>query len=217
MILYRYRNSLCLYFSLEVTMKVHEKLQQIQTELKAPKGQFNKFGNYAYRSCEDILEALKPLLAKHQATVTISDEMVEVGGRVYVKATATFTDSESGEFVQTTGYAREAMDKKGMDDSQITGSTSSYARKYTLNGMFCIDDTKDADATNTHGKGDTTKKPQSTGTKSPQMASTDAVVFPSGKYAGQEVAKCSDKNYLKWVVENSTFNSTIKNAAKAAL
>lgn len=198
-------------------MKVHEKLQQIQTELKAPKGQFNKFGNYAYRSCEDILEALKPLLAKHKSTVTISDEMVEVGGRVYVKATATFTDSETGESVQTTGYAREAMDKKGMDDSQITGSTSSYARKYTLNGMFCIDDTKDADATNTHGKGDTPKKPQSTGTNQAQMASSGAVTFPSGKYAGQEVAKCSDKNYLKWVVENSTFNSTIKNAAKAAL
>lgn len=198
-------------------MKVHEKLQQIQTELKAPKGQFNKFGNYAYRSCEDILEALKPLLAKYKSTVTISDEMVEVGGRVYVKATATFTDAESGESVQTTGYAREAMDKKGMDDSQITGSTSSYARKYTLNGMFCIDDTKDADATNTHGKVDTPKKPQSTGTNQAQMASSDAVVFPSGKYAGQEVAKCSDKNYLKWVVENSTFQTPIKNAAKAAL
>lgn len=198
-------------------MKVHEKLQQIQTELKAPKGQFNKFGNYAYRSCEDILEALKPLLAKHKSTVTISDEMVEVGGRVYVKATATFTDAESGESVQTTGYAREAIDKKGMDDSQITGSTSSYARKYTLNGMFCIDDTKDADATNTHDKGDTPKKPQSTGTNQAKNGSTGVVTFPSGKYAGQEVAKCSDKNYLKWVVENSTFNATIKNAAKAAL
>lgn len=198
-------------------MKVHEKLQQIQTELKAPKGQFNEFGNYAYRSCEDILEALKPLLAKHQATVTLSDEMVEVGGRVYVKATATFTDAESGESIQTTGYAREAMDKKGQDDSQITGSTSSYARKYTLNGMFCIDDTKDADATNTHGKTDSPKKPQSTGTNQAQMANTGAVTFPSGKYAGREVAKCADKNYLKWVVENSTFNATIKNAAKAAL
>ena len=198
-------------------MKVHEKLQQIQTELKAPKGQFNKFGNYAYRSCEDILEALKPLLAKHQATVTLSDEMVEVGGRVYVKATATFTDAESGESVQTTGYAREAIDKKGQDDSQITGSTSSYARKYTLNGMFCIDDTKDADATNTHGKVDTPKKPQSTGTNQAQMAHTGAVVFPSGQYAGQEVAKCTDKNYLKWVAENSKFNSSIKASAKAAL
>ena len=198
-------------------MKVHEKLQQIQTELKAPKGQFNKFGNYAYRSCEDILEALKPLLAKHKSTVTLSDEMVEVGGRVYVKATATFTDSESGESVQTTGYAREAIDKKGQDDSQITGSTSSYARKYTLNGMFCIDDTKDADATNTHGKVDTPKKPQSTGTKSSQMANTNSVMFPSGKYSGQEVTKCSDKNYLKWVVENSTFNASIKQAAKLVL
>lgn len=198
-------------------MKVHEKLQQIQTELKAPKGQYNKFGDYNYRSCEDILEALKPLLAKHKATVTIADEMVEVGGRIYVKAIVTFTDAETGEFVQTTGFAREADEQRGMQPSQLTGSTSSYARKYTLNGMFCIDDTKDADATNTHGKGDTPKKPQSTWTNQAQMTNTGAAVFPSGKYANQEVAKCTDKNYLKWVVENSTFPAPIKNAAKAAL
>lgn len=118
-------------------------LQQIQTELKAPKGQFNKFGGYKYRSCEDILEALKPVLAKYHAAVLLSDEVVEVGGRVYVKATATLkTESES---VQVTAFAREAESRKGMDDSQITGSASSYARKYALNGLFGIDDTKDAD------------------------------------------------------------------------
>lgn len=123
-------------------------LNKIQKELKAPKGQFNSFGKYSYRNCEDILEALKPLLG--DATVTLSDEMVEVGGRVYVKATATFSlDKES---VSVTAFAREASEQKGMNDSQITGSTSSYARKYALNGLFCIDDTKDADSTNTHGK-----------------------------------------------------------------
>jgi len=124
------------------------KLSQVQKTLKAPKSQFNAFAKYKYRSCEDILEALKPIL--EDATVTLSDEMVEVGGRVYVKATATFSlDKES---VSVTAFAREAQDQKGMNDSQITGSTSSYARKYALNGLFCIDDTKDADSTNTHGK-----------------------------------------------------------------
>lgn len=119
------------------------KLLKIQTELKAPKGQFNKFGNYKYRSCEDILEALKPLLAKEGCTLTLSDEIVEIGGRVYVKATATLTDGTATERV--TAYAREEESKKGMDASQVTGAASSYARKYALNGLFCIDDTKDAD------------------------------------------------------------------------
>ena len=119
------------------------KLLKFQTELKAPKGQFNKFGNYKYRSCEDILEALKPLLAKEGCTLTLSDEIVEIGGRVYVKATATLTDGTATERV--TAYAREEESKKGMDASQVTGAASSYARKYALNGLFCIDDTKDAD------------------------------------------------------------------------
>ena len=120
-----------------------DKLLKIQTDLKAPKGQFNKFGNYKYRSCEDILEALKPLLARECCTLTLSDEMVEIGGRVYVKATATLTDGTATERV--TAYAREEESKKGMDASQVTGAASSYARKYALNGLFCIDDTKDAD------------------------------------------------------------------------
>ena len=127
-----------------------EKLIKIQSELKAPKNQFNKFGGYNYRSQEDILEALKPLLKKHECLLTVTDEMEAVEGRVYVKATATITDGEKG--VQVTAYAREASTKKGMDEAQITGSASSYARKYALNGLFLIDDTKDADATNDHGK-----------------------------------------------------------------
>lgn len=123
------------------------KLSEIQQKLKAPKGQENKFGGYKYRSCEDILEAVKPLLG--DATLTLTDDIVEIGGRIYVKATATFTGEDTH---TTTAFAREAETKRGMDESQITGSASSYARKYALNGLFCIDDTKDADATNDHGK-----------------------------------------------------------------
>ena len=135
-------------------MNIHQKLQGIQTELKAPKGQTNKFGGYRYRSCEDILTALKPLLAQYTCTLAISDDIVEVGGRVYVMATATLasTSCEGDDAVSTSGFAREAETKKGMDDAQITGSASSYARKYALNGLFAIDDTKDPDATNDHGK-----------------------------------------------------------------
>ncbi len=128
-------------------------MQSIQSELKAPKGQTNKFGGYSYRSAEDILEAVKPLLNKYNCFLTVSDEIVEVGGRVYVKATATVHESHSDPIAVTTAFAREAEVKKGMDDAQITGSASSYARKYALNGLFAIDDTKDPDATNKHGKG----------------------------------------------------------------
>ena len=127
-------------------------MQSIQSELKAPKGQTNKFGGYSYRSAEDILEAVKPLLNKYNCFLTVSDEIVEVGGRVYVKATATVHESHSDPIASTTAFAREAETKKGMDEAQITGSASSYARKYALNGLFAIDDTKDPDATNTHGK-----------------------------------------------------------------
>ena len=128
-------------------------LLNIQAELKAPKNQTNKFGGYSYRSAEGIQEAAKPLLKKYKAVLTISDEIEEVGGRVYVKAIASLWDAESGEAIAgTQAYAREAENKKGMDDAQITGSASSYARKYALNGLFAIDDTKDPDATNDHGK-----------------------------------------------------------------
>lgn len=126
------------------------KLSIIQSEIKAPKGQMNKFGNYKYRSCEDIVEAAKPILAKHGFSLTLSDEIIMVGNRVYVKATATINDGQ--EYHTTTAFAREEESKKGMDGAQITGAASSYARKYALNGLFAIDDTKDSDATNTHDK-----------------------------------------------------------------
>ena len=135
----------------EDTTTLVERLQAVQAELKAPKGQTNAFGKYKYRSAEDILEALKPLLNKQKLALIITDEMVEVGGRVYVKASAAVIDS-MGAQLSVNAYAREAEDKKGMDVAQISGSASSYARKYALNGLFAIDDTKDADATNTHGK-----------------------------------------------------------------
>ena len=117
-------------------------LHDIQANLKAPKGQFNKFGGYKYRNCEDILSAVKPLL--DGATLVISDEIVMIGDRVYVKATATLSDGKVS--VSTTAFAREPLAKKGMDESQVTGAASSYARKYALNGLFAIDDTKDADS-----------------------------------------------------------------------
>jgi len=124
-------------------MKLHEKLLAIQTKLKAPKGQYNSFGKYSYRSAEDILEAVKPLNAEQGVLLTITDEIKEVGGRIYVVATATVSDGT--DTLQVSAFAREPENKKGMDESQITGATSSYARKYALNGLYAIDDNKDAD------------------------------------------------------------------------
>ena len=121
-----------------------KELIEIQKELKAPKGQYNSFGKYKYRSAEDILESVKPLCAKYGCELTLSDEMVYIGDRYYIKATAKI-EHEGSSSVSVSAYAREAETKKGMDESQITGTASSYARKYALNGLFCIDDTKDAD------------------------------------------------------------------------
>ena len=127
------------------------KLVNIQAELKAPKNQVNSFGKYKYRSAEDIIEAVKPILFKHQTALLISDEIVQVADRVYVKATAMLIDETNEELpIKVYGWAREEEVKKGMDAAQITGSASSYARKYALNGLFAIDDTKDADSTNEH-------------------------------------------------------------------
>lgn len=134
-----------------MSTNIYKKLSIVQSKLNAPKNQRNTFGGYNYRSAEDILEAVKPLLSEVEATIVISDEIVQIANRIYVKATAVFTDESQATF-QTTAFAREEETKKGMDASQITGSASSYARKYALNGLLLIDDNKDADATNTHGK-----------------------------------------------------------------
>jgi len=123
-------------------------LAEIQAEVKAPKGQFNSFGKYKYRSAEDIVEAVKPVINKYGYYLVLTDEVVEIGGRIYVKATATLSNGKL--HYATQAFAREEETKKGMDGSQVTGASSSYARKYALNGLFAIDDTKDADATNEH-------------------------------------------------------------------
>lgn len=131
---------------------IYQRLSEVQRELKAPKGQYNSFGKYSYRSAEDILEAVKPLLGKHDLVLVVTDELVNIGDRYYVKATAVVHDSKSDteQSVYADGYAREDETKKGMDGSQITGAASSYARKYALNGLFNIDDTKDADTDEHH-------------------------------------------------------------------
>jgi hypothetical protein len=125
-----------------------EKLTKIQNELKAPKGQYNSFGKYKYRSCEDIQEAVKPLLKKYNVSLTLSDDLQVIGERYYIKVTAVLICNETKESVSVTSFAREEENKKGMDGSQVTGASSSYARKYALNGLFLIDDTKDSDSTN---------------------------------------------------------------------
>ena len=130
-------------------MNVYKKLANVQAALKAPKGQYNSFGKYKYRSCEDIVESVKPLLKQNELLLTMTDEIRHIEGRFYVAATATIIDTTDGSSVMATAYAREEETKKGMDGSQVTGASSSYARKYALNGLFAIDDNKDSDATNT--------------------------------------------------------------------
>lgn len=129
-------------------MNIYEKLLKVQVELKAPKNQYNSFGKYNYRSCEDIQEGVKPLLKEVNAVLVVGDEIIQIGDRYYIKATASLIDCESDLRILNTAFAREEADKKGMDSSQVTGATSSYARKYALNGLFCIDDVKDADTQN---------------------------------------------------------------------
>ena len=126
-------------------MTIRSKLMAIQTKLNAPKNRRNSFGNYSYRSCEDILEAVKPLLAENDCSLTLRDDVIQIGDRYYLKAVATLMDNETEECVNSFAMAREADSKKGMDEAQVTGACSSYARKYALNGLFCIDDNKDFD------------------------------------------------------------------------
>ena len=139
----------------ETKLNVWQKLSKVQVELKAPKNQYNSFGKYKYRSCEDICEGLKPLLDKYGFAVIFDDTSKVEGDRHYIVSTAIFIDSETGNTVKAKGQAREDESKKGMDGAQLTGSTTSYARKYALNALFLIDDTKDSDATNDHGKATT--------------------------------------------------------------
>ena len=165
-----------------------KELIAIQSELKAPKSQFNKFGGYKYRKAEDILEAVKPLLNKQKCTLTITDDIVMVGNRIYVKATATIKN-EKGECETTTGWAREEETKKGMDGSQITGASSSYARKYALNGLFAIDDNADSDTTN-DGQHQEAQQPAT-----PQYHTNDL------NEGLEYLSRCVTKDNLIWVVQ----------------
>lgn len=179
-------------------MEFKEKIVKLQNELKAPKSQFNKFGNYKYRSCEDILEAVKPLLEKYKLVLNIKDELNLVGERYYIKAIARIEDCESDLMIENTAYAREEEQKKGMDGSQITGTASSYARKYCLNGLFLIDDTKDADTDEYHKEINKTKE------------------IPKDKvdnYYKQELIKfCKEKNIdLKEIAKEFKLNSKTAN------
>ena len=181
---------------------INEVLTEIQNELKVPKNQRNNFGNYNYRSCEDILESVKPIVKKHEATLILSDEIVEVGSRVYVKAKAIiFYKSEN---ILCFGYAREEETKKGMDGSQITGSASSYARKYALNGLFLIDDTKDSDHTNEHGKQAPTPKAKESLT--PDRFDTAIKLVEDGKLSKEDLVKKLDEFQL-----TTTQKITLKN------
>lgn len=177
-----------------------KELITIQSELKAPKSQFNKFGGYKYRKAEDILEAVKPLLAKQKCTLTITDDIVMIGNRIYVKATATIKN-EKGECETTNGWAREEETKKGMDGSQITGASSSYARKYALNGLFAIDDNADSDTTN---DGQHQEAQQQTQTQQP---TTQHTAFP--QYHPNDLneglgylSRCVSKDNLLWVIQH---------------
>jgi hypothetical protein len=185
---------------------------KIQEELKAPKNQRNNFGGYNYRSAEDIIEAVKPIAHKYGYYLIISDEIVEVGGRIYVKATARLQPNEAGNIYSATGWAREEETKKGMDGAQITGAASSYARKYALNGLLAIDDTKDADATNTHGKEEVTN------VVVPQTAPAVRVYPAKSNDAKPEEEKAwLNKNNPKWsliVQQFKTGENNINNLRK---
>ena len=184
--------------------KLIKELIQIQGELKAPKNQYNNFGKYKYRNQEDILEAVKPLLKKHNSMLTIEDEIVEVGGRVYVKAIVEFINSEDVSKT-VTAFAREAENRKGMDDSQITGTASSYARKYALNGLFLIDDTKDVDTNESKSESDKNfDKLQATFNKNKK------IIF-------NEVESCKDKKELEFLWKKKYSNYQEIKAFKDAI
>lgn len=167
-----------------------KRVSMVQCKLKAPKGQTNNFGKYNYRSCEDILEAVKPLLSECGLVLTVGDEMVQIGDRFYIKATASLFDTEGDGNIQNVAYAREPAEKKGMDASQVTGATSSYARKYALNGLLCIDDTKDADTPEYGRQGEPVKKedapPPPPPSEDPPIRCTDCgeVIRPAKKQDG---------------------------------
>lgn len=193
-------------------MGLYEKLLKIQTELKAPKNLKNNFGGYSYRSAEGILESVKPLNSKYGVCLTIDDEIVLIGDRYYVKSTAKAIDIESGEMVQAVAYAREELNKKGMDSSQLTGSTSSYARKYALNGLYAIDDNKDADFLNNGSE--EKKSPQKK-----ESNGTDYLITDKQKrYLFSVASKCGfNEQQIKMVIKSSYGLDSIKELTKSKM
>lgn len=185
-----------------------KELIAIQSELKAPKSQFNKFGGYKYRKAEDILEAVKPLLAKQKCTLIITDDVVLIGNRIYVKATATIKN-EKGEYETTNGWAREEETKKGMDGSQITGASSSYARKYALNGLFAIDDNADSDTTNDGQHQEAQQQTQTNQSAAQQPASPQYHPNDLNEGLGY-LRRCVSKDNLVWVIQ--TYQPLCSNA-----
>lgn len=189
-------------------VKIYEKLLQIQTKLKAPKSLYNKFGNFYYRNCEDILEALKPLLKETKTVLLMRDEVVRIDDRYYIKAVARLIDCETGEAIETCAYAREEKEKKGADSSQITGAASSYARKYALNGLFCIDDTKDADSSHTTQKAASENKNTSQRDTSPKIDNKKIQIIQdlAKKYEdrGMKIEKLLKMYQLKDIADMTT-------------
>jgi hypothetical protein len=185
-------------------MSIFEKLAAVQAELKAPKSQFNKFGNYNYRNCEDIIEAAKPLLKKNGLMLALTDEISHVGDRYYVQATATVYEIETGGSFAVRAFAREEAEKKGMDGSQVTGASSSYARKYALNGLFAIDDTKDSDTTN---QGE--DKPQ---VKMESVEDAAGYKLTFGKHSGKTLGELfkTERKYIEWLYDNESTEPVIK-------
>lgn len=203
------------------TYMLYGRLLRVQKDLKAPKNQYNSFGKYRYRSCEDILEGVKPILQEYGCAIVLSDTIEQIGDRFYVKATATFYDCETGESISNTAYARESDDKKGMDASQITGTASSYARKYALNGLLLIDDTKDADTDENHNeavgrsrseaakKGQTTKEQKTLESANQIISERDVLVLkelmqkkgidPNQKWKGKELSELTNAEWVQAV------------------
>jgi len=171
-------------------VNIYEKLAVLQSKLKAPKAQYNGFGKYNYRSCEDILEAVKPLLNETKTVITISDDLQNIGERYYIKATVKIIDLETLESIENIAFAREEENKKGMDGSQVTGACSSYARKYALNGLFAIDDTKDSDATNNGEKANS-------GQKNSTKSNVTSIIYKCDD-CGKEFKGFTDKKGNKW-------------------
>lgn len=186
-------------------MSIYEKLAAVQYGLKAPKSQYNKFGNYNYRNCEDIIEAVKPLLKANGLMLMLTDNIHLIGDRFYVEATATVIDTTDGQTLEVTAFAREEKEKKGMDGSQVTGASSSYARKYALNGMFAIDDTKDSDTTNA---GDNKAQTMET------FEDAIGYVLGFGQYEGETLGDIwkKDFGYIKWLNNGEKTDHIIKKA-----